>query len=475
MTSMRNLLMLLACLLIFPGVQAADTLRVVVSIKPIHAIVAGLMEGTDAPELLIGDGQTPYAFELSGPQKESLSSADLLIWVGPELEDSLERSVSELGSQVQVVELLSSQSLKLLPSRFDENLRDPFFWMDNRNMILLLNDLTRMLQDADPARAHLYTRNRRKVMQRLARVDRELEYGYRGLKAGLSVQSYDTLQYFEQAYALTVLDHVAASPRQAIETGSLLQVRERINRGEAVCLLTDVSMPMQHQALLTEGQQVNLGELDVLGSQWPAGPDLYFRLMEHNTDTIKRCLNVDMQAADKTHLPVLQDQSRFTDGIGQGHFMLTDHYGRLVTEQSMQGKYQLLYFGYTHCPDVCPNTLQIVSLALDQLGDMASQIQPYFITVDPERDRVQVMRNYIDYFDPRMIGLTGSKAMLENVAALYHAKFEKVEAEGDDPALYLMDHSASLYLVAPNGDFITKFVYGLSAEQLVQELKKIIP
>ena len=154
--------------------------------------------------------------------------------------------------------------------------------------------------------------------------------------------------------------------------------------------------------------------------------------------------------------------------------MLTDHHGRLVTEQSMRGKYQLLYFGYTYCPDICPNTLQIVSLALDQLGEDAELIQPYFITIDPERDNIRVMRKYVEYFDPRLIGLTGSRAMIDNVAALYKAKYEKVEADGADPGLYLMDHSASLYLSAPDGTFITKFAYGLSAEQIVQELQEII-
>ncbi|MEN8177468.1 MAG: SCO family protein [Pseudomonadota bacterium] len=473
-TCKRSLLMVLLCLLGLPGVQAADQFKVVVSIKPVHSIVAGLMEGAEGPELLIGDAQTPYEFELSGPQRTNLEQADLLIWTGPELEGSLLGPIGELGSQVQVVELLSSPSMKLLPSRFDDSLRDPFFWMDNRNVVLLLNDLTRLLQEADPKRAHLYTQNRRKVMQRLSRVDRELEYGYRGLKAGLSVQYYDTLQYFEQAYALTVLDTVSASPRHQADAMSLLKVRERINNGEAVCLLTDISMPVQHQALLTGGQQVNLGELDVLGRQWQAGPDLYFKLMQHTTDAIKRCLNADMQAAEKTRLLAQQEHTPVADGIGLGRFMLTDHYGRLVTEESLRGKYQLLYFGYTYCPDICPNTLQIVSLALDQLGDAADRIQPYFITIDPERDTVKVMRNYVEYFDQRMIGLTGSKPMIENIAALYKAKFEKVEAEGDDPELYLMDHSASLYLLAPDGSFITKFAYGLSAEQLVLELKKII-
>ncbi len=146
-----------------------------------------------------------------------------------------------------------------------------------------------------------------------------------------------------------------------------------------------------------------------------------------------------------------------------------------MTSESLLGRYQLLYFGYTHCPDICPNTLQIVSLALDRLGPKARLIQPYFVTVDPERDKVKVLREYIDYFDPRFIGLTGSPAMIERMTAHYKVKYEKVAEVSTDPALYLMDHSASLYLMGPDGRFLRKFVYGISAEQLVQELAALLP
>ena len=465
----------LLALLSLPAAPGDNAFRVVVSIKPIHSIVAGLMEGTEGPELLIDGDRTPFAFDLTPEQRASLNSADLVIWVGAELENALGPALNEIGSEVRVVELLSSPSMKVLPSRFDDRRRDPYLWMDNRNAILLIDELTRLLQDLDPSRAHLYMRNRRQLLQRLSLLDRELEYGYRGLKAGSAVQYYDTLQYFEQAYALPVIDHVAASPEHAVDAASLLKVRGLIGRGEAVCLLTDVGLEMKHLSVITQGLSPRLAELDLLGRQWDAGPDLYFRLMRHTSDKIKECLNMDNQESEVVPGPTRSAAGAYVEGIGDGRFMLSDQYGRLVTEQSMRGKYQLIYFGYTYCPDICPNTLQIVSLALDQLGDAARQIQPYFITVDPQRDSVQVMRNYVDYFDPRLIGLTGSKSMIENMTRQFKVRYEKVASESGDPALYLMDHTASLYLMAPDGSFITKFAYGLSAEQLARELTDILP
>ena len=218
------LLPLLLLLVVLGGlspnpVRADASLHVVASIKPVHSILAGLMEGSDDPVLLIHDDQSPYDYKPTQADLHRLQQADLLFWVGPELEPGLAEAVKGLGKRVKVVELLSLESLKILPSRGGGDARDPFFWLDDRNVMILLDDITRQLQDADPRRAHLYERNRHKLLLRLARIDREYEYGYRGLKAGLGVQYYDTLQYFEQAYALKILGHVAASPLQPVKIG----------------------------------------------------------------------------------------------------------------------------------------------------------------------------------------------------------------------------------------------------------------
>jgi protein SCO1/2 len=454
--------------------QAADRFKVVVSIKPIHSLVAGLMQGIEPPSLLIGEGRNPYDYELTEPQRRQLEQADLLIWVGPELETSLQRPIADLPQRVEVVELLDSADLKILPSRRDDTMRHPYFWLDNRNALLLLDDLTRLLERLDPTRSHVYVRNRERLLQRLARLDREFEYGYRGLKVGAAAAYYDTQYYFEQAYALKVLDRVMESPRDPLDTAALLRVRQELQEGEAACLLTEHSLPTPHLDLLSRGGELDVIELDSLGSGFPAGPDLYFELMRHNNAGIRRCLKAEPSQPDtaSTRQPAMLDPE---PGIGRARFMLTDQYGRLVTPQSLLGRYQLLYFGYTHCPDICPNTLQIVSLALDRLGEKAELIQPYFVTVDPERDSVKVLREYIDFFDPRFIALTGSPEMIERMTAGYKVKYAKVEEANGDPQLYLVDHSASLYLMAPDGRFLRKFVYGIPAEQLARELTDLLP
>jgi len=155
--------------------------------------------------------------------------------------------------------------------------------------------------------------------------------------------------------------------------------------------------------------------------------------------------------------------------------MLMDHNGKLVTEKDLQGKYQIIIFGYTFCPDVCPTSLQALTLALSRLGDKAQMIQPYFITVDPERDTVQVMHRYVGYFHDGLIGLTGSKSMIERVAKQFNVKYEKVLEPGMEPNMYIMDHTASAFLMAPDGSFITKFAYGISPQQLVEKINQYLP
>ena len=138
-----SLLLLSSLLLCGTAALAANPLRVVVSIKPIHSIVAGLMAGIEQPELLIDGQSTPYDFQLSSEQKKSLEQADMVIWVGPELETSLQQPIADLSSSTTILELLSNSKLKVLPSRESEARRDPFVWLDSRNSIILLDELAR--------------------------------------------------------------------------------------------------------------------------------------------------------------------------------------------------------------------------------------------------------------------------------------------------------------------------------------------
>jgi protein SCO1/2 len=157
-----------------------------------------------------------------------------------------------------------------------------------------------------------------------------------------------------------------------------------------------------------------------------------------------------------------------------GPFRLTDQHGKTVSDTDFRGKYLLVVFGYTFCPDVCPAELQVVTAALDALGPPAERIQPVFITIDPERDTVSQLALYAGNFHPRLVLLTGSSAEIADVAKAYRVYYAKAEGSANAGRDYLMDHSSIIYLMGPDGQFVRHFTYTTDAAALAEQLKQAI-
>jgi protein SCO1/2 len=154
-----------------------------------------------------------------------------------------------------------------------------------------------------------------------------------------------------------------------------------------------------------------------------------------------------------------------------GPFTLTDQSGRTVSDSDFRGKYMLVSFGYTYCPDVCPAELNVMSEALKKLGSDAQNIVPIFITIDPQRDTVGQMANYVSSFHPRMVGLTGTEEQIREAAGAYRVFYSKADGDGAADS-YLMDHSTFMYLMNPKGEYVTHFGYGISTAELVARLSQ---
>lgn len=152
-----------------------------------------------------------------------------------------------------------------------------------------------------------------------------------------------------------------------------------------------------------------------------------------------------------------------------GHFSLIDHTGKRVTEKDFLGKYLLVYFGYTYCPEVCPTTLQSISNAMDLLGKQADDVTPLFITVDPERDNREQLAEYVSNFDKRTVGLTGTKDELREVSKAYRVYIKKVVSE--DAVDF--DHSSLTFLMDRDGTYITHFAYGVQGDVMAKKIKSI--
>ncbi len=155
-----------------------------------------------------------------------------------------------------------------------------------------------------------------------------------------------------------------------------------------------------------------------------------------------------------------------------GPFSLVDTNGKRVTDRDFRGKLMLVFFGYSHCPDVCPTELQTMSEVMTKLGPEAGKVAPIFISVDPKRDTPDVLAAYMKNFDARITGLTGGQDEIASAAKAYRVYFRKTgETGGDD---YTVDHSAFVYLMDGEGRYFTHFSFSSAPDAMVAVIRKQI-
>jgi cytochrome oxidase Cu insertion factor (SCO1/SenC/PrrC family) len=152
-----------------------------------------------------------------------------------------------------------------------------------------------------------------------------------------------------------------------------------------------------------------------------------------------------------------------------GTFILVDHHGKPVMDEAYRGKFMLITFGYTHCPDICPTLLTDVARAVTLLGADGDAVQPLFVTLDPARDTPAVLADYVPSFHPRLIGLTGPEEFVADVAQKYRIKFEKQESKDGD---YSIDHTAAIFLMDKDGLFLDRFANGTPPEKIAEKIRE---
>lgn len=153
-----------------------------------------------------------------------------------------------------------------------------------------------------------------------------------------------------------------------------------------------------------------------------------------------------------------------------GHFTLVNGEGKTVTDRDFRGRYMLVYFGFTHCPDICPTSLLLIQNALARMNGDGKKIVPVFITLDPERDTPAVVGQYVRHFGSRLVGLTGTPEQVRRAAEAYKVYYNKV-ADENSALGYMVDHSGFMYLMGPDGTYRTHFPHNISEQALTEELK----
>lgn len=154
-----------------------------------------------------------------------------------------------------------------------------------------------------------------------------------------------------------------------------------------------------------------------------------------------------------------------------GPFQLADQAGQTVTEQNLKGKPTLIFFGFTHCPDVCPTSLFEISEVLKAMGTDADKVNAWFVSVDPERDTAAAMKDYLSSFDPHLVGVTGDVASITAMGKAYRVYFKKVPLDGGS---YTMDHTAIVYLMDKDGRFVAPFNMKRRPEEAAADLRRYL-
>lgn len=276
---------LLAAIVSAASPAPSAELSVAVSVKPVHSLVAGVMEGAGAPVLIVDGAATPHDYALRPSGARVLGRAKLIFWVGPGLETFLARPLAALAGGAHVVPLARAPGVTLLDQ--DQG-GDLHLWLDPGNARAITAAAVRELTRLDPGKAALYRRNGEELMSRIGALERELEGRLAPLSGVPYVVYHDAFGYLERAFGLKAAGYVSAGHDRRPGAGGLAAARRLL--GGVRCLFGDPRADPRLMAAMVSGLEARTGTLDPLGAGLDAGPELYFRLMRANAAALVRCL-----------------------------------------------------------------------------------------------------------------------------------------------------------------------------------------
>ena len=302
------------------GLVYANSPKVVVSIKPLHSLVAGVMRGVGEPKLLLKGVTTPHAYALKPSNAKIMHNAQLFFWIGPSLENFLVRIVKNLPSSVQSVAVMDNDSLLLLPNRPEENWDrvmdpiksdpthkenhghghghghdhgqwDPHVWLDPDNARQIVIHVEAVLSHKFPSYAKTFQANSVHVQNRLKQLDTELNTQLASVHHQPFLVYHDAYHYFERHFGLKAVAAVTLNPDYPSGVKRIRKIRALLNRLSVLCLFTEPQFQAPIIQNIIEGYSVSIAQLDPLGAQIQPGIEHYFKTMQTLTQTFKTCLS----------------------------------------------------------------------------------------------------------------------------------------------------------------------------------------
>lgn len=299
--------------------------NVVVSIKPIHSLVAAIMQGVGEPQLIVDGGASPHTFSLKPSNAKAIEGADIVFWVGHGLEAFLEKPLESLASKAEVVELDDAPGLEKLKFReggpfeahdhgdeeaghdhekeehdhahveeghdHDHGEYDMHLWLDPLNAKAMAAEIEKTLLAADPANAAAYQENARKLMENLDALNTEITTTIAPIKDKPFVVFHDAYQYFEHRYGVKTAGSITVSPETMPGAERIKQIHAKVTELGATCVFAEPQFEPKLVRVVTEGTKAKSGTLDPEAATLDAGPDLYFQLMRGIATSLKDCLS----------------------------------------------------------------------------------------------------------------------------------------------------------------------------------------
>lgn len=285
--------MLLALLAFMPGLPVlAQAPEVVVTVKPVHALVAAVMAGQGEPVLLISGARSPHAYALRPSDARALARARLIFRVGPELEGFLDRPLAALGARARIVQLMEAPDIHLLTlGEADEHRgHDPHIWLDPDNARAIVAAAAAVLGEIDPANLRAYAANAAIMESRIAALDKEIEALLAPVRERPYLTAHDAYRYFERHYRLNAVGAVSPTPERQPGARHIAALRRVIEQSGARCLFSEPQFEPAVAIALAADLNLRRAELDPLGAALTPGPDAWFALMRGIANALARCL-----------------------------------------------------------------------------------------------------------------------------------------------------------------------------------------
>ena len=292
----RLILTLLLILTTPMQVQAsAETFSIAVTVKPVHSLVAGVMQGVAEPVLIMGTSASPHHYTLRPSERRALANASLIFWVGPELESFMPRILGSLDASSKNVALIEAKGLLRLPARtvhhhaVANSQIDPHIWLSPQNAHAMVDAIADELSRLDAAHAHIYADNSKRLHQRIRESDGQIRRQLAG-KTSAFLSYHDAYQYFEQAYGLNNAGFVSSGDEISPSAKYVHELRDKIRKQRLHCLFYEAPSRPALVDTLTRGLEVEALELDAMGTWFKPGEDTWFKIIHNLADSYNSCL-----------------------------------------------------------------------------------------------------------------------------------------------------------------------------------------